>query len=71
MDYFEGAVGQYVLSVAQPGWQYWVLTATYTGFDPYKNADSSKLVRAVAPRDQPNIGTCPAGYSGYNVHPPK
>jgi hypothetical protein len=71
MDYFEGAVGQYVLSVAQPGWQYWVLTATYTGFDPYKNADSSKLVRAVAPRDQPNIGTCPAGYSGYNVHPQK
>jgi len=71
MDYFEGAVGQYVLSVAQPGWQYWVLTATYTGFDPYKNADSSKLVRAVAPPDQPNIGTCPAGYSGYNVHPPK
>jgi hypothetical protein len=71
MDYFEGAVGQYVLSVAQPGWQYWVLAAAYTGFDPYKNTDSSKLVRAVAPRDQPNAGTCPAGYSGYNVHPNK
>ena len=68
MDYFEGAVGQYVLSVAQPGWQYWVLAAAYTGFDPYKNADSSKLVRAVAPRDQPKIGTCPQGYSGFNVH---
>jgi hypothetical protein len=48
-----------------------VLTATYTAFDPYKNADSSKLVRAVAPRDQPNVGTCPQGYAGFNVQAKK
>jgi hypothetical protein len=67
MDYFEKAVGRYVLSVAQPGWQYWVLTAMYTNFDPNRSADASKLVRAVAPSGQPNVGSCPQGYSGYNV----
>jgi hypothetical protein len=71
MDYFEKAVGRYVLSVAQPGWQYWVLTALYTSFDPNRNADSSKLVRAVAPRDQPNVGACPQGYAGFNVQAKK
>jgi hypothetical protein len=55
------------LSIAQPGWQYWILTAGYASYDPSKTADPSKLVRAVAPRDQPTPGTCPQGYSGYNV----
>jgi len=67
MDYFQGVVGKYVLSVAQPGWQYWILTAGYASYDPSKTADPSKLVRAVASRDQPTPGTCPQGYSGYNV----
>lgn len=67
MDYFQGVVGKYVLSVAQPGWQYSVLTAGYASYVPNQTADPSRLVRAVPPRDQPNVGSCPQGYSGYNV----
>jgi hypothetical protein len=67
MDYFQGVVGKYVLSVAQPGWQYWVLTAGYASYVPNQTADPSRLVRAVAPSGQPTVGTCPQGYSGYNV----
>jgi hypothetical protein len=67
MDYFQGVVGKYVLSVAQPGWQYWVLTAGYASYVPNQTIDPSRLVRAVAPSGQPTVGTCPQGYSGYNV----
>jgi hypothetical protein len=70
MDYFKGAIGQYVDSIAKPSWEYWIAEEQFAKYDPAATPDPAKLVSPVSPdsgRFDEFDPRCPSGYSGYNL----
>ena len=63
MDAFQKVIGQYILSIAKPDWQYWIQEQAYARFNPAATADPAGLVLPVSPGQQATLGSCPAGYS--------
>jgi hypothetical protein len=60
---FQNFVGPYILSVAQPGWQYGIGDQAYARFNPAATADPASFVFAIPPGQQATPGSCPEGYS--------
>jgi hypothetical protein len=44
MDAFQNVVGQYILSITKPDWQYWIREQAYAGCNPAGKADPASCV---------------------------
>jgi hypothetical protein len=70
MAAFRDVVAQYIVSIAKPGWEYWVIPGQYESFDPASPTSGNQIVSTVSPasgRFDEFDPKCPSGYSGYWV----
>jgi hypothetical protein len=70
MAAFRGVVAQYIVSIAKPSWEYWVIPGQYENFDPASPMSGNQIVSAISPesgRFDEFDPKCPSGYSGYWV----
>jgi hypothetical protein len=70
MDAFKRVVGTYVVSVAKPGFEYWVGAGQFERFDSARPASGANIVSVVSPdSDRFDIfdPQCPANYALYQV----
>jgi hypothetical protein len=70
MAAFRGVVAHYIVSIAKPSWEYWVIPGQYESFDPASPTSGNQIVSAVSPesgRFDEFDPKCPSGYSGYWV----
>jgi hypothetical protein len=70
MDAFKRAVGTYVVSVAQPGFEYWIGAGQFDRFDSATPASGANIVSVVSPdsnRFDIFDPQCPANYALYQV----
>lgn len=70
MAAFKQIVAAYVISVAQPGWQYWVVPGQFEQFNPAATGNAERIVSKVSPdsgRFDPLDFRCRASDSGYTV----
>jgi hypothetical protein len=70
MDAFKRVVGTYVVSVAKPGFEYWIGAGQFERFDSARPASGTNIVSVVSP-DTGRFDTfdpqCPANYALYQV----
>jgi hypothetical protein len=68
MDAFKTMTARYVMSVAKPDWQYWVLGSRYEGFNSSMANNGGSFISSVSPDGghfDPFDPKCPSGYAGY------
>ena len=70
MDAFKRVVGTYVVSVAKPGFEYWIGAGQFERFDSARPASGANIVSVVSPdsgRFDIFDPQCPANYALYQV----
>lgn len=70
MDAFQRVVGTYVVSVAMPGFEYWIGAGQFERFDAARPTSGADIVSVVTPdsgRFDIFNPQCPANYALYNV----
>jgi hypothetical protein len=70
MAAFKDLAGRYIVSVAKPGWEYWIAQGQYERFDPAAASSGDEFISAVSP-DSGKFDEfdpqCPSGYSAFWV----
>jgi hypothetical protein len=70
MAAFKEMAGRYIVSVAKPGWEYWITQGQFERFDPASALSGDQFVSALSP-DSGKFDEfdpqCPSGYSAFWV----
>lgn len=70
MATFKDLAADYIISVAKPGWEYWIVQGQYERFDPATTTSGDQFVSAVSPdsgRFDEFDPKCPSGYAAFWV----